>query len=120
MTSTIHVHLTHVGPTPFALLAADLPSPHACGLQAIGAEKKPARKAALEKIRTDAAEICLMAPFAEAAVARNMATCISLALAWQSYIEQLRSQVGPTSSARLISSLSTVICLSSLQLGLWQ
>ena len=69
-------------------------------LQVTAAEKRAARKATLEKIRSDAMETCLTAPFVEAAVANAMPTCISLALAWQSYTELLYSQVIRPSFAR--------------------
>ena len=70
-------------------------------LQVTAAEKRAARKASLEKIRSDAMETCLTAPFVEAAVANAMPTCISLALAWQSYTELLYSQVIRLASPQL-------------------
>ena len=69
-------------------------------VQASAAEKKAARKTALEKIRSDAVEACLTAPFVEAAVANAIPTCISLALAWQSYTECLRSQASQSCCTR--------------------
>jgi hypothetical protein len=45
-------------------------------------EKKPARKAALDKVLAGAFKACLLQPFVDAAVAGRREVCAALALAW--------------------------------------
>ena len=46
----------------------------------------PARRAALERLQADAAGVCLVAPFVEAAVADRQAALRALAQGWLAYI----------------------------------
>ncbi len=65
--------------------------------QARALERKPARKAALERLQADAVNACLVSPFVEAAAAGRRPALRALAQAWLTYIASVeaRGAAGP-------------------------
>lgn len=61
-------------------------------VQARALDKKPAKKAALEKLQTEAFTACLVDPFVEAAKADRRRSLRALSQAWLAYLTHV--QVG--------------------------
>jgi hypothetical protein len=55
---------------------------HELAAQVVSEEKKPAKKAALEKVLAGGFRACLVQPFVDAAVAGRREACAALAMAW--------------------------------------
>jgi hypothetical protein len=57
-------------------------------------EKKPAKRAAFEKLVSEGVERCLVEPFVEAAAAGHRNACTALARAWTTYLACMQAQHG--------------------------